>query len=238
MRKFLALMVILLAILGALLQFVLPRTVETIVAEQITNSTAAKEVAVSLSANPNARIALGEIDRVHGTANEGRIGDIIFKNLTVDGEKIRLDVPELLFPSSNLTARERTNKILQHADKIEMRGIVTEDELKNFITRKDIQFENPTVKITPEEVDASARVKFFGRTIDVSVAGIFTVSNGEIFFHINKLNTNSILSRVNLDSFISDFKIIDSSNLPIGLKFDSVELREGEVVVTAVTSKQ
>ena len=234
MKKFLALMVILLAILGALLQFVLPRTVENIVAERITNATAAKDVAVSLSANPNAKIALGEIDRVHGTANEGRIGDITFKNLTVDGEKIILDVPELLLPSKDLTANERVKKILKHADKIEMRGIVTEDELKNFIMRKDIQFENPEVKIKPDEATASARVKFFGRTIDVSVAGIFTVMNGEIFFHINKLNTNSILSRVNLDSFVSDFKIIDSSNLPIGLKFDSVELREGEVVVTAI----
>ncbi len=238
MKKFLALMIILLAILGALLQFVLPRTVESIVAEQITNATAAEDVAVSLSANPNARIALGEIDRVHGTANEGRIGDINFKNLTVDGEKIYLDVPELLFPSKNLNARERTNKILQHADKIELRGIVTEDELKNFIASKDVKFEDPKVKLMPEEATASARVKFFGRTIDVSVAGIFTVSNGEIFFHINKLNTNSILSRVNPDSFVSDLKIIDSSNLPIGLKFDSVELREGEVVVTAVTSKK
>ncbi len=238
MRKFLALMVILLAILGALLQFVLPRTVETIVAEQITNSTAAKDVTISLSANPNARIALGEIDKVHGTADEGRIGDIVFKNLTVDGEKISLDVPELLFPSSNLTARERTNKILQHAEKIELRGIVTEDELKNFVSRRDIDLENSTVKVTPEAVEAAASVKFLGRTIDVTVSGIFTVSNGEVFFHINKLNTNSILSRVNLDSFVSDFKIIDSSNLPIGLKFDSVELREGEIVVTAVASKK
>lgn len=234
MKKFLALIVILLAILAALLELVLPQTVVNMLEERIESSTGAKEVDVSLSAKPNAKIALGEISRAHATADEVRIGDIDFKNLTVDGENISLDVPELLLPSKNLTAQERTNKILKHADKIELRGIITEDELKNYILLTENKIENPQVHITPEEVTASGRTKFIGRTIDVDIAGVFVVEDGKVLFRMTRLNSNSILSRVNLDIFLSSFKILDSSILPLGLMFDSIELRDGEAVVTAI----
>ena len=238
MKKFLALIVILLAILGLILQFILPRTVETILKEQITNSTSATAVDVSLNSNPNFRIALGEIDQVHATAEAGRIGEINFKNVALDGEKIRINVLELIFPSKDLTSSERTRRILKHANKIEMRGVITDEELKNFIASKDDHFKNPQVSIKPEGATATATVKFFGRTIDLDVSGTFLVNGGDVYFHMTRLNSNSIISRVNIDSFTTDIKVLDSVNLPLGMKFDSVELRNGEAVVTAITAVQ
>ncbi len=238
MKKFFALILILLVILIALLNFVLPGTVANILEEQIIHATAAQEVKVDLSSNPNAKIALGEIEKIHGTASKGHIGEVEFQNLTLDGTKIRLDVMELLFPNKDLTAQERTRRILQHADKIEMRGVITEEKLRDFIAKKDAHFENPQVKITPEEATAQARVKILGRTVDLDVAGTFIVSNGDVFFHMTRLDSNSILRRVNVDFFLNDVKVLDSSTLPIGLKFESVELRDGEAVLTATTSVQ
>lgn len=238
MKKFFAIIVILLAILGLILQFILPSTIETILKEQIINSTSANEVDVSLNSSPNFRVALGEIDTIHATANAGRIGEINFKNVTLDGEKIRLDVMELLFPSKDLTSQLRTQKILKHANKIEMRGVVTDEELRNFIANKDGNFENTQVSIKPEGATASARVKFLGRKIDLDIAGTFIVNGGDVYFHMTRLNSNSILSRVNIDTFLTDIKVLDSANLPLGMKFESVELREGEAVVTAITAVQ
>lgn len=238
MKKFLALIVILLVILAALLELVLPSTVESIVAEQIVNATSATAVEVSLSSKPNFRIAMGEVDRLHATAAAGRIGEIDFKNLTLDGDKIRLDVIELLFPNKDLSSKERERKTLKHADKIELHGVVTEEELKNFIAAKDENFENTQVKITPEGASAAATAKFFGRTIDIDIAGNFLVRNGDVYFHMTNLNSNSILRRVNVDIFLTDVKVLDSANLPLGLKFESVELRDGEAVVTATGKVQ
>lgn len=238
MKKFLAIMAILLAVLFLILQFILPRVVENILKEQVINSTVAAEADVALSSNPNFRIALGEIDRVHATAAAGKIGEINFKNLTLDGEKIRLDVLELLFPSKDLTSQLRMQKILKHANKIELRGVVTDEELKNFIAAKDDNFQNTQVSIKPEGASASARAKFFGRTVDIEISGNFIVSNGDVYFHMTNLSSNSIFKRVNPDFFYTDIKVLDSANLPLGLKFDSVELREGEAVVTAITAVQ
>lgn len=236
MKKFLALTAILLVMLAALCEVVVPRTVAGILEEQIVNATSATAVDVSLSATPNFKIAMGDIEKIHATAAAGRIGEVDFKNITLDGEKIRLDVMELLFPNKELTSQDRQKKILKHANKLEMRGIITAEEIKNFIAVKSDKFENAQVTITPESAAATAKVKFLGRTIDLDVAGNFIVNNGDIYFHVTKLNSNSILSRVNADSFMVDVKVLESAKLPLGLKFDSVELREGEAVVTAVAT--
>ena len=236
MKKFLALTAILLVMLAALCEVVVPRTVAGILEEQIVNATSATAVDVSLSATPNFKIAMGDIEKIHATAAAGRIGEVDFKNITLDGEKIRLDVMELLFPNKELTSQDRQKKILKHANKLEMRGIITAEEIKNFIAVKSDKFENAQVTITPESAAATAKVKFLGRTIDLDVAGNFIVNNGDIYFHVTKLNSNSILSRVNADSFMVDVKVLESAKLPLGLKFDSVELRDGEAVVTAVST--
>ena len=234
MKKFFALIVILLAILAVLLNFVLPVTVANILEEQIANATAANYVDVILSSNPNAKIAVGEIEKIHATADAGKFGDINFKNLPLDGEKLSLDVPEMLFPSKNLTAADRVHKILKHADKIELHSVITEDALRNYIVERENKLESPVIKITPTAINASARAKFLGRNVDFEVSGVLAVVNGDVFFNATHIDTNSILRRVNLDTFVADVKILDSSKLPLGLKYDSVELRDGEVVVTAI----
>ena len=236
MKKFLSVIVILLLIIAALLQFVLPRVVESILKNQIVNSTAATAVEVSLSSHPDFRISLGEIDKVHATAAAGKIGEINFKNLALDGEKIRLDILEILFPNKDLSAQLRNQTVLKHADKIQLSGIITQEEIQNFIANKDDNFKNAQVSLKPEGATATAQVKFFGRTVDLDIAGTFIAMNGDIYFHMTKLNSNSILSRVNIDTFLSDIKVLDSANLPFGLKFESVELRDGEAVITAATA--
>ena len=238
MKKFLAVIAILLVVVAVIGGMFLPRTVESIVEQQIVNATSATAVDVSMSATPNFRIAMGEIDKLHATAAAGKIGEVAFKNLTLDGEKIRLDVMEILFPNKDLSAQERQKRILKHANKIELHGVITADELQNFIAAKDKNFENTQVKITPEGATASATGKFLGRTIDIDIAGNFLVQNGDVYFHMTHLNSNSILSRVNVDIFLKDIKVLDSSKLPLNLQFDSVELREGEAVVTAVSTVQ
>ena len=234
MKKFLALSAVLLVLLALICEKIVPRTVESIVTEQIVNATFSTAVDVSMSSTPNFKIAMGQIDKLHATAAAGRIGEVAFKNLTLDGEKISLDVMELLFPNKDLSAQERQRKILKHANKIELRGIITDEELKTFIIDKNKNFENLQVTIKPEGAFASARAKFLGRTVDIEVEGNFLVNNGDIFFHMTKLNSNSILSRVNADTFMVDVKVLESAKLPLNLQFDSVELREGEAVVTAI----
>ena len=235
MKKFLTLITFLLIVLLVILEIILPRTVENILQEQITKSTLAQEVDLDLSSSPNAKIALGEIDKVHAAANQGRLGEIDFTNLSLDGENIQLDMREILFPSDELSDKERTDKILKSVDKIEMHGVINEENLKSFIAKKVDKLENAELKISPEEISATGQIKIMGRTADIDVAGIFIVDNGDIYFRATHLNIkNALLRHVNLDRFLGELKIVDSSKLPLNLKFEEVELREGEILLTAL----
>ena len=237
MKKFLTLMAFLLIVLLVILEIVLPRTVENILQEQIIKSTAAQEVDIDLSSSPNAKIALGEIDKVHAAANSGRLGEIDFTNLSLDGEKIKIDIREILFPSAELSDKERTDKILKSVDKLELHGVIGAEDLKSFIAKKVDKLENAEIKITPQEITATGQIKILGRTADVDVAGIFIVDSGDIYFRATHLNVkNALLRHVNLDRFLGELKIVDSKNLPLNLKFDEVELRDGEILLTAKNS--
>lgn len=235
MNKFLAALLILAIVLIAAFEIILPRTVANILKEQVIKSTHAQEVEISISSSPNAKIALGQVDKIHATASAGDIGDVEFQALTLDGEKINVDVQELLFPSQNLTANQRTEKILKSAGHVELNGIVTQDGLKNFIEKKVDQLDNAAIKITPQEVTAKGQIKVMGKTADVDIAGSFFLDEDDIFFRATRLDVrNTLLRHVQIDRYLGDIKILQSETLPLNLKFSSVQMRDGDVLITAV----
>ena len=235
MNKILAALLILAIVLIAAFEIILPRTVSSILKDQVIKSTHAQEVEISLESSPNAKIAIGQVDKVHASASAGEIGDVEFNALTLDGEKISVDVQELLFPSQNLTAKQRTEKILKSAEHVELNGIVTQDGLKNFIEKKVDQLDDAEIKITPQEVTAKGQIKFMGKTADVDIAGSFFLDDDDIYFRATRLNVkNTLVRHVQIDRYLGDIKILQSETLPLNLKFSSVQMRDGDILITAV----
>ena len=235
MNKILAALLILAIVLIAAFEIILPRTVSSILKDQVIKSTHAQEVEISLESSPNAKIALGQVDKIHASASAGEIGDVEFNALTLDGEKISVDVQELLFPSQNLTAKQRTEKILKSAEHVELNGIVTQDGLKNFIEKKVDQLDDAEIKITPQEVTAKGQIKFMGKTADVDIAGSFFLDDDDIYFRATRLNVkNTLVRHVQIDRYLGDIKILQSETLPLNLKFSSVQMRDGDILITAV----
>ena len=133
-----------------------------------------------------------------------------------------------------MTDKQRAEKILKSAEKFELSGIVTEDGLKEFIESKVEHMDNAKVKITPQEVTATGKVKFMGRDADVDVAGMFILDNGDVYFRATKLDfKNTLVRNVQIDRFLGDVKVLESSTLPLGLKFSSLQMRDGDILITA-----
>ncbi len=234
MKKFLMLMTVLLLLLVALLEIAIPHAVENILREQIMKSTAAQEIDLNLSSTPGAKVAIGEIDKVHVAANFGQIGEMNFQNLSLDGEDISLDMREVLFPADG---KSDVNKLFRSVGGLELHGVINSDDLKNFIASKVDRLENAEIKITDEEISASGEIKVLGRTAEVDIAGIFIVDGGDVYFHATRLNVkNALIRQVNLDRYFGEMKILNSVSLPLNLKFDSVQLRDGEILLTAIKS--
>ncbi len=235
MKKFFVLVAALAIILFALIEVVMPQILTGVLKDKVSEFTASQEIELNVNSSPYAKIAFGEIDGLHCSSGAGRIGDLDVKSLSLDGEKIRLDVPEILFPDQDLTSREHANKILKSAGKLELKGVVDEDDLKSFLERKVDKLQNLELNITPQEITASANVKIMGRTADVELAGTIIADEGNLYFRMTRLNVrNSLLRHVQLDKFFGDLVITEGVNLPLNLHFDSAELRDGEALVVAV----
>lgn len=234
MKKIFGVLLVLVILVAVAMELILPRVFEGMLKDMVTKSTNATSVEVHLASSPNAKLVAGYVGKIYATATAGEIGNLEFQALTLDGEKVVVDVPEILFPSQNLTDKQRAEKILQSAEKFELSGIVTEDGLKKFIESKVEQMDNAAVKITPQEVTATGKVKFMGRDADVDVAGMFILDNGDVYFRATKLDfKNTLVRNVQIDRFLGDVKVLESSTLPLGLKFSSLQMRDGDILITA-----
>ena len=234
MKKFFALILILLIAAVATTEIFLPRFVTSTLKEQITRATHAQDVSLDINSSPNAKIIFGQVDKIHSTASEGKIGDVDFNSLELDAAKVSVDIQEILFPTPNLDGNQRADKILKSAESIQLSGIITQDGLKNFIEQKAEHVDSIDVKITPQEITATGHVKVFGRDADVDIAGMFILNDGDIYFHATKLDVrNTLVRNIQIDRFMGNVKVLESAMLPIGLKFSSIQVRDGDILINA-----
>ena len=234
MKKFLAVIVVLVIAAAAFVQFVVPRALTNYIKEKVTTATAAKEVYLSLDALPSAKIALGYVDKVHCTADDATIGELNLKKAELNGTSIHIDIKELLMPTDGISREEHTNRVLQSAGALELSGVITEDSLRDFIAQKFDHLKSPQVIMTPEGISAAGTVKILGRDADVQIGGQIIARDGDLYFQMDNINLeNAILRRVNLDKFLGDFNLTERVKMPFGMQFREVEMRQGEAFVKA-----
>lgn len=233
MKKFLAFIVVLLIAAVAFVQFAVPRALTNYLKDKVTTFTHAQNVQLSLDALPSAKMALGYIDKLHCEADPAIIGELNLKQAVLDGAAIHINIMELLMPTDGISREEHTNRVLQHADSLELSGIITEESLRDFLAeRTNDQLKNVDVTMTPEGITASAKVKILGREADVTIGGKIIARDGDLYFSMTHVNLeNAILKRVNLDKFLGDFNLTERVKMPFGLQFREVEMRQGETFV-------
>lgn len=234
MKKFLAVIVVLLIAAGAFVQFAVPKALTNYLKDKVTTATNASEVTLSLDALPSAKMALGYFDKIQCTAADATIGELNLKKAQLDGASIHIDIKELLMPTDGISREEHTNRILLAASKLELSGVITEESLRDFLAEKIDQLKGTHVTMTPEGITASGKVKILGRDADVEIGGQIVAREGDLYFKMNHINVeNAVLRRVNLDKFLGDFNITENVKMPFGMQFRTVEMRQGEAFVTA-----
>ena len=234
MKKFLAVIVVLLIAAGAFVQFAVPKALTNYLKDKVTTATNASEVTLSLDALPSAKMALGYFDKIQCTAADATIGELNLKKAQLDGASIHIDIKELLMPTDGISREEHTNRILLAASKLELSGVITEESLRDFLAEKIDQLKGTHVTMTPEGITASGKVKILGRDADVEIGGQIVAREGDLYFKMNHINVeNAVLRRVNLDKFLGDFNLTEQVKMPFGLQFREVQMREGEAFVKA-----
>ena len=255
MRRFLIVIGVLLIILAVLTEIVLPQMLSGMLKTKISQITHSQEVELSVDSSPRFLIAAGRVDEIQGEVKNGSIGDLNTTDLTLNAQNISVDMFSLLFGDKTNDAKDSNNSsssffnnsskkkspedYIKSIGKVELNGIVDEDNLKRFLENKFPQIDNLKLNIKKEEIDATANLSIMGRSADLELSGLIIADGGDLYFRMTKLNVkNALLRHVQLDRFFGDFKLASADSLPLGLKFENVELQDGQVIVTAIRGMQ
>ena len=215
--------ILILALIAVGAVFVLPTVVEEHIVDALKQQTAAEDVQISISDSP--RLVFGEIGAVDGVMRQGRVGKLFVRELTVSGTGLKVDMMTLL----------SEHKVeLTSADSVQMRGVVDADAVRELIGSPSGKFEGVEVKVEPGTVLATAETKALGQMFDVTIDGAFSVADGDLYYKARRISARGLgLNALSLDSILPDILVARANSLPLGLAFESVEARDGVVVLTA-----
>lgn len=203
--------------------FALPYAVTTMVTDGLRERTGAQDVQLSIIDSP--RLVFGEIGAVDGVLREGRIGKVFVRELTVTGTNLHFDVGTLLF---------KQELILTEAESVEMRGVVDADAIRELITSAADKFTDVAVTVTPGNVLATAKTRAFGQTFEVTIEGGFVIESGDLYYKARRISARGMgLNALSLDGLFPDVLVARADTLPFGLAFETVEAKDGVVILTA-----
>ena len=203
--------------------FALPYAVTTMVTDGLRERTGAQDVQLSIMDSP--RLVFGEIGAVDGVLREGRIGKMFVRELTVTGTNLRFDMGTLL---------SKQELILTEAESIEMRGVVDADAIRELITSAADKFTDVAVTVTPGNVLATAKTRAFGQTFEVTIEGGFVIESGDLYYKARRISARGMgLNALSLDGLFPDVLVARADTLPFGLAFQTVEAKDGVVILTA-----
>ena len=209
------------AVIGGV--FALPHAVTTMITDSLRARTGAEDVQLSIIDSP--RLIFGEIGAIDGVMRQGRIGKLFVRELTLTGTNLRFDMGALL------SAHELT---LTEAERVEMRGVVDEDAIRELITNAADKFTDVAVTVQPDHILATAKTRAFGQTFEVTLEGGFVIVSGDLYYKATRISARGLgLNALSLDGLFPDVLVARAGTLPFGLAFETVEAKDGVVILTA-----
>ncbi|WP_158645812.1 LmeA family phospholipid-binding protein [Selenomonas ruminantium] len=216
-----ALFIIIIVFSETVLPWLAQETLQTRMSERL----ATHDAQVSVDSRPGFLLALGVVQHVHGVAHQAKVGQVYFREISLTGENVRLNVQDLW------TAGKVAMK---SADKLTLTGSLDEENLREVLTRKLERIDNVQVTIEPTGIMVTADTKVFGRTVDIEMEGNVVEEAGSLYFQMTHLAMkNSRFGTAKLNDMFGNIQLAAPGRLPLGMQFQNVRQTQGAIVITA-----
>lgn len=216
-------------ILFMLGQLLLPSLVERSLQTRAVEALKTNDAEVRVSTTPGILVLLGQVDDLQAVAHQGKIGQVYLQELTLTGKDVHLDMAALLQEGKVNVAAAR---------ELRLQGILSEENLREVLSRRIERLENVRAEIRPERVLVTAEAKIFGRKAEVELTGRVVEDSGSLYFQMEHLSLkNSRLGTAKLDGIFGDMfgniQLAGPDKLPLGMVLTGVEQTEGSIVMQA-----
>lgn len=181
-------------------------------------------VNVSARAFPACMMLFGRVGTIDAEAENGMLGNLRAAKLTLHGEGVQMPSDVLMNHNFAVTG----------ADVLTLTGIVTEDDLADFLNRDIKEIQDAKVKITKEKVLADATAKIMGRSADVHIEGVFFIEDNKICLRLTNVTVKKVfLGRDLTANFFDRIDIYDFNRLNMPVELDEAVHGDGEVLLKA-----
>lgn len=229
MRKLLIglILVVVIALAGA--TYILPTYISNQISGRIERSLQTDSVSANIETSPSFMMLFGQVDNIDIEATNIKLDKVNLNKLSLKGENIEISVQDLLL------ARRL---VINSADNLTITGLIDENNLAQLLAKEVDKISDITVKITPDNVEATGKISFLGQEATINVKGIIVVEGKNLLFRITDANTeNRLFGKIGI-SFTKDIFLVSTDKLPLeGAKFTRVEQQNGQVLIEAGINK-
>lgn len=226
MGKRISILIGIVVLAAAFCQLLLPGIIGGNLANRIKEAARAENVTANVRAMPGFMLLAGQMDNLDVVVDNAWLGDIQVSRLTLHGENLQVDYSAL---------DSRDGSAIQSADNLELTGVITQQALQDMLVKKMEKVDNLHVQMDADKISATGQVKLLGRMADITLEGKVLPENGELYFHMTRLDIrNAVLGQAVLGNFFGDILIFDLYNSPIRAEIDDVQQQAGQVTIKAV----
>lgn len=229
MRKLLMglILVVVIALAGA--TYILPTYISNQISGRIERSLQTDTVRADIDTSPSFMLLFGQVDKIDIKATNIKLDKVNLNELSLKGENIEISVQDLLL------ARRL---VINSADNLTITGLIDENNLAQLLAKEVDKISDITVKITPDNVEATGKVSFLGQEATINVKGIVVVEGKNLLFRITDANTeNRLFGKIGI-SLTKDVFLVSADKLPLeGAKFTRVEQQNGQILIEAGVNK-
>ena len=224
MKKFLMIVGFTFLLLIGLAEAGLPKIASGALEIAIRNALKTETVDVRARTFPASRLLFGHIGDIDIEAENGMLGNLRAAKLTLHGECVQMPVDVLL----------HNNFAITDADVLTLTGIVTEEDLADFLNRDIKEIEDAKVKITKDKVLADAVTKVMGRSADVHIEGVFFIEDNMICLRLTNVTVKKVFFGRDLTAnFFDRIDIYNFNRLNMPVELDEAIHGDGEVLLKA-----
>ncbi len=190
----------------------------------IRNALKTETVDVRARTFPASRLLFGHIGDIDIEAENGMLGNLRAAKLTLHGECVQMPADVLL----------HNNFAITDADVLTLTGIVTEEDLADFLNRDIKEIKDAKVKITKDKVLADAVTKVMGRSAEVHIEGVFFIEDNMICLRLTNVTVKKVFFGRDLTAnFFDRIDIYNFNRLNMPVELDEAIHGDGEVLLKA-----
>jgi len=217
---------IIILVVVATSEFLLPSLVGKLVARGMTNATGSEEISAIVVKRPAVAMLLGgSFDRVFLHAVNARIDKITFAELDTALENIDLDMAALI---------TRRTVVVKSVQDIDLTAVITQEELSRYLNQNVKGVRGAVVTINAGKVQVTSN---FGlgplASVAITLEGKIAGDGQKLKFVTERFLLNNTMVGNIGGSVLTEIPLVDLKKLPFGVGVRVVNMEDGKVTIFA-----